>query len=96
MQTDHRAATGIGTSGERARYVTHEEQLRALVVHMRRRDRHLARAIMTALSAQPRTLGASVRWWRSSQSSRAATRAAIDASRPTRRVISLYMAQTAR
>ena len=60
VQTDHRAATGIGigTPSERARYVTHEEQLRALVAHMRRRDRHRARAIVTALAAPPRTLGA--------------------------------------
>ena len=57
-QTDHGTATGIGAPGERARYVTHEEQLRELVAHMRRRNRRLARAIVTALSAPPRTLAA--------------------------------------
>ena len=58
VATDHGTATGIGAPGERARYVTHEEQLRALVAHMRRRDRQLARAIVAAMSAPPRTLGA--------------------------------------
>ncbi|HWU88947.1 MAG TPA: hypothetical protein VN253_16890 [Kofleriaceae bacterium] len=44
--------------GKRASYVSHEDQLRALVAHMRRRDRQLARAIVTMLSADARTLGA--------------------------------------
>jgi len=58
VQTDHGAATGIGTPGERARYVTHEEQLRALVAHMRRRDRRLSRAVVKVFSADARLLGA--------------------------------------
>ena len=58
VQTDHGAATGIGGPGERARYVTHEDQLRAVLAHMRRRDRHLSRAIVKVFSADPRILGA--------------------------------------
>jgi hypothetical protein len=44
-QTDHTAPAA------RPRYVTHEEQYRALVAHMRRRDRRVARALVTVLSA---------------------------------------------
>ncbi|HWU91467.1 MAG TPA: hypothetical protein VN253_29570 [Kofleriaceae bacterium] len=44
--------------GKRSGYVSHEDQLRALVAHMRRRDRQLARAIVTVLSTDARTLGA--------------------------------------
>jgi len=58
VATDHSTATGIGGPGERARYVTHEEQLRAVLAHMRHRNQHLARAIATMLSAEARTLDA--------------------------------------
>jgi len=44
-QTDHTAPA------ERPRYATREEQLAALVAHMRRRDQRVASAIVTMLSA---------------------------------------------
>jgi len=43
---------------ERPAYVTHEQQLRALLEHMRHRDRRLARAIRLTLSAEPQALAA--------------------------------------
>ena len=52
--TDRRA----GGPGTRARYISHEDQLRALVAHMRRCDQQLAHAIVTMLSADARTLDA--------------------------------------
>ena len=58
VATDHGTATGIGAPGKRVHYVTHEEQLRAVLAHMRRRDRHLSRAIVKVFSADPRILGA--------------------------------------
>ena len=51
---------GGATDRERTGYVTREEQYRALVDHMRRRDRRVARAIVTVLSDARPTVLASV------------------------------------